>query len=432
MSYAKNMKHFIFLVALVLLPLYAQTNITHLNIKGPISPATSDYLHKGFAYAVSNNSELIFITLDTPGGLGTSMREMIQDILSSSIPVVVFVSPKGARAASAGTYLLYAAHIAAMSPGTNLGAATPVNFMQRPKQDKNRTLSAMEKKVINDSVAYIKSLAQLRDRNIPWAIEAVTEGKSLSSADALKKGVIDFVAENDQDLLRQIEGKTFSIEGKTMRLSLKGAEHLYYEADWKSRFLAIVSNPTIAYILLLVGAYGIFFELMNPGGLFPGITGLISGIIALYALNLLPFSYAGLFLILFGLALMVAELFVSGFGILGIAGVLSFVMGSLLLFDTQTLGHQISLPLIIALGVTSLVFFMLVLRYVIASRSQKPVAGVEEMIGMSADIIKREGEGYRVRCHGELWKAQSSKPLNIGDKVTVSSVDGLILKLDKE
>lgn len=428
------MKKLIYIFLFLLLPLLSQAGtVTHLRIEGAIGPASSSYLSKGFSYAHENNSSAILITLDTPGGLLTSMREMIQDVLNSPIPVIMYVSPQGAQAASAGTYLMYASHIAAMAPGTNIGAATPVSLIQPPQaKDLNLSISAMEKKVINDSVAYITSLAQLRDRNISWAVKAVREGKSLSAQDALKYGVIDIIANSEDELFERIEGLAFKVSEKIIILSIKPAKHLYYEPDWKDRLLGIITNPSIAYILLMLGIYGIFFELMNPGSIYPGLIGLISGVMALYALNLLPFSYAGLILIVLGISLMIAEVFVSGFGILGIAGAISFALGSLLLFDAKTLGEGISLPLIISFSLSSLAFFLLLIRFVLSSHSAKVVSGKEEMIGMKAEVIKKQGEFYRVHCHGEIWTAHSDKELQSGDIVYVESISGLTLNLRSE
>jgi membrane-bound serine protease (ClpP class) len=357
------------------------------------------------------------------------MREIIQEILNSPLPVILYVSPQGAQAASAGTYLLYASHIAAMAPGTNLGAATPVSMISPASIDQNLTASAMEKKVLNDAVAYITSLAQLRDRNVTWAEQAVKEGMSTSAEDALRYGVIDLIASSEKELFEKLEGREVQISGTLFTLSFKDAEHLYYEPDWKNRFLSIITNPNIAYILLMLGVYGIFFELMNPGAVYPGIIGLISGVMALYALNLLPFSYAGLLLIAIGIALMTVEVFVSGFGIFGIAGAVSFALGSVLLFDADTLGEGVSLPLIIAFCIASLAFFMLLLRFVFSSHSAKIVSGAEEMISMPAEVIAKEGEFYHVRCHGEIWRAKSDAELHSGDIAYVDSVSNLTLNL---
>jgi len=428
------MKTLLYLILFFFLSLYCEANtVTHLRIEGAIGPATSSYMQKGFSYASEQNSSAILISIDTPGGLSTSMREMIQEILNASIPTIVYVSPKGARAASAGTYLLYASHIAAMAPGTNLGAATPVSMMSPPQmKDQNLSDSAMQKKVINDSVAYIKSLAQLRDRNVSWAIEAVKEGKSLSVEDALRYKVIDLIAENETELFEKLEGRELKIAEQSIVLSFKQSKHLSYKPDWKNRFLSIITNPNMAYILLMIGIYGIFFELMNPGSIYPGVIGLICGVMALYALNLLPFSFAGLLLIAIGIALMLAEVFVSGFGILGIAGVVSFSLGSVLLFDAKTLGEGISIPLIISFSISSLAFFLLLIRFVFSSRASRIVSGKEEMIGMPVEIISHEEGLYRVHCHGETWSAKSDEDFQIGETAYIESISGLTLNLRRK
>lgn len=422
----------IFLLFLISSTLFADNNaVVKLEIKGAIGPASSGYLKEGMIFAKDKNAHILLIELDTPGGLSTSMRDMIQDITNSSIPVVTYVSPKGARAASAGTYLLYASHVAAMSPATNLGAATPVNLMPMPKADdlNNSSASTLEKKAINDASAYIKSLAQMSDRNISWALSAVEESKSLSANDALRYNVVDLIAEDTKELLDKLEGRSVRVGGKTVMLKIKDGVIVNFEANWKTKFLSTITNPNIAYILILIALYGIFFELMNPGSIFPGVVGAISGVIALYALNMIPFNYAGLILILLGIAFMVAEVFVVGFGILGIGGVISFAFGSILLFDADTLGHDISMPLIIAFTVFTLAFFIFVLRLFISSKSAKIVSGVEEMIGSLAEVIQVNGGKYLVRCHGEIWSAESKSKLDIGDRVEVVGLDGLVLNV---
>ncbi|MEA3373768.1 MAG: nodulation protein NfeD [Campylobacterota bacterium] len=426
------MKRLLFLLLLTLLPLLATAStIVKLEIKGTIGPASSSYLKEGVAVAARQNAQMILIELDTPGGLSTSMREMIQEITNSPLPVIIYVSPKGARAASAGTYLLYASHVAAMAPGTNLGAATPINMMPTPKvADSNAsTISTLEKKAINDAMAYIKSLAELNDRNVSWALGAVKEAKSISAEDALRFGVIDLMADDTKELLSKLEGRSVVVSGKSITLTTEGAVIEYFEADWKTRFLAIITNPNIAYMLLLIAIYGIFFELMNPGALFPGVIGMISGVIALYALNMIPFNYAGLLLIILGISFMVAEVFISGFGILGIGGVIAFAFGSLLLFDADTLGSSVSLPLIIAFSLVSLAFFILVMRLFLRSRSAKVVSGAEEMVGAAAEVLEVSEQGYRVLCHGETWSAASESKLTVGQKVQVVERLGLILKV---
>ena len=427
------MKHLLFLLALIFLPLLSSSStIIQLEINGAIGPASSAYLKDGITTAIDKNSQLILIKLDTPGGLSTSMREMIQDITNSPIPVVTYVSPKGARAASAGTYLLYASHVAAMSPGTNLGAATPVNMMPSPKvadSNSSGTISTLEKKAINDAVAYIKSLAELNDRNISWAVDAVLKSKSISAKEALRIGVIDIMADDIDELLSKLDGKSVKVSNKTVVINTKTATIEYFEADWKTALLSIITNPNIAYIFLLIAIYGIFFELMNPGAIFPGVVGIISGVVALYALNMIPFNYAGLLLIMLGIAFMVAEVFVAGFGILGIGGVISFSIGSLLLFDADTLGSSVSLPLIIAFTLVSLAFFILVMKLFVGSRSLKVVSGADEMIGLVGEVVEVNEKGYYVHCHGETWSATSASKLVVGQRVEVIELSDLILKV---
>jgi len=425
------MKRLFFLLLFLVLPLFATTStIIKLEIKGSIGPASSYYLKEGMAAALQQNAQMILIELDTPGGLSTSMREMIQEITNSTFPVIIYVSPKGARAASAGTYLLYASHVAAMAPGTNLGAATPVNLMPTPKLpdlNSSSSPSALEKKVINDAMAYIKSLAEMNDRNISWALEAVKEGKSISAEDALRFGVIDLMAEDTNALLRKLEGRNVTVSGKKLILKTKGTQIQTFEPDWKTQFLSIITDPNIAYIFLLIAIYGIFFELMNPGSIFPGVIGVISGVIALYALNMIPFNYAGLLLIILGIAFMVLEVFIAGFGILGIGGVAAFAFGSMLLFDAQTLGSGISIPLIIAFSLVSLGFFIFVVRFLLKSRRVKIVTGIDEMVGATAEVLESKKDEYRVRCHGEIWYATSDSMLEVGQYVRVKSLSGLVL-----
>ena len=406
-------------------------SVVQLSIKGAIGPASSEYLKDGMAFAKSQNAKIILIELDTPGGLSTSMREMIQEVTNSSIPVVTYVFPKGARAASAGTYLLYASHIAAMSPATNLGAATPVNLMPMPKSNdlNNTSVSTLQKKVTNDAVAYIKSLAQMNDRNISWALLAVEESKSLSAEDALKYGVIDFIADNSSELFEKLDGREVFVLGEKITLKSKNAHITNFEANWKIKFLSTITNPNIAYILILIAIYGVFFELMNPGSIFPGVVGVISGVVALYALDMIPFNYAGLLLIVLGIAFMVAEVFVAGFGILGIGGVIAFAFGSLLLFDADTLGHTISIPLVFAFTISSLAFFVFIIKLFLNSRTLKVVSGTEEMIGSIAEVVALNKEGYLVHLNGEEWSARSNGELKIGDRVEVEKISGLVLSV---
>jgi membrane-bound serine protease (ClpP class) len=427
------MKRLLLLFLLTLLPLIAGGSvIVKVEIKGAIGPASSSILTGALGAAQKQHAEALLLELDTPGGLSSSMREMIQTITNSPVPVITYVAPRGARAASAGTYLLYASHVAAMSPGTNLGAATPISLMPAAKQpepaESNASAgSTAEKKAINDAVAYITSLAQMNDRNVSWAVNAVESSQSLSAEDALRAGVIDLIAEDTKTLLEKTDGRNVRLLGASVTLHTKESTIVAFEADWKSRFLATITDPNIAYILLLVAIYGIFFELMTPGAVFPGVVGAISGLIALYALNMLPFNYAGLLLIVLGISLMLAEVFVAGFGVLGIGGVIAFAFGSLLLFDAQTLGSTVSVPLVVAFSLVSLGFFILVMRLFLRSRSAKIVSGAEEMIGAVAEVLDTDANGYHVLSHGETWSAVSDTALTVGQKVQVTELHGLVL-----
>ncbi len=424
------MKHLLLLLYLTLLPLFATPSVVlELEIKGAIGPASSDYLKSAMAEAVERNAKMVLVKLDTPGGLSESMREMIQDITNSPLPIIMYVSPKGARAASAGTYLLYASHIAAMAPGTNLGAATPISLMPVSNTiDSNKT-STLEKKALNDAMAYIKSLAELNDRNVSWALDAVEKSKSISAKDALSSNVIDLIADSTDELLKKLDGRVVNVEGKMMTLKTKDAVIIYYEADWKTKFLSVITNPNIAYILMLLAMYGIFFELMNPGSVFPGVLGAISGVTALYALNIIPFSYAGLLLIILGVAFMITEVFVAGFGILGVGGAISFAFGSVLLFDADTLGSSVSIPLIIAFSIVSLAFFIIVMRLFLSAQSAKVVSGAEDMVGSLAEVIAVHEEDYHVLCQGERWAATCESDLRIGQHVEVAELSGLVLNV---
>lgn len=421
------MRLLFFMLTLCQILLSNPVPVSLLKIDGAIGPASSSYLEGGLADAEKRNAAFVLLELDTPGGLVSSTREMIKAILGSPVPVVVYVAPKGAHAASAGTFLVYAAHVAAMAPGTNLGAATPISLMPGDKEEK--ASSAPARKALNDARAYIKSLGELNERNVSWGMRAVENAESLSAKDALRLGVIDLIAQNRDDLLKRLDGRRVALEERTVTLNTDDVRLYAFEADWKTRLLAVITDPNIALVLLMLALYGIFFELLNPGGIFPGVVGVIAGVLALYALNLLPFNYAGLLLILLGVAFMVAEVFVSGFGILGIGGAVAFALGALLLFDAETLGTDISLPLIIAVTFVSLLFFMLVVRMALKARAHRIVSGKEEMVGTEAEVLEVKRDGYWVRCHGERWHAESEVPLEVGQRATVGSVSGLTLHL---
>ena len=434
---------FVTTFSLLLSPDAAATNsVWILDIKGPIGPATADYIMQEIDNASSANVHLIVIQIDTPGGLDLSMRDIIKTILASHVPVASYVYPSGSRAASAGTYILYASHIAAMAPATNLGAATPVQIvpptLPSNPQDPNNTSdqplakSAMEKKVINDAVAYIQGLASLRGRNIEWAALAVQEGSSLSAKAALEQNVIDILADNTPSLMTQLHGRTIQLETTTVMLDTLDVEFITKVPGWRSEFLSVITNPNIAYVLMLTGLYGLLFEFYNPGVGVPGIVGGICLLLALYAFQVLPVNYAGLALIALGIMLMVAEAFAPSFGALGLGGMISFVVGSIILMDTPLPAYQIALPLVFALALVSAAFFILIIGLAIRARNQKQVAGLEALQGAQATVEYVSKYRPMVRLNGELWQVNSDNELCQGDHVKVLSAEGVYLKVKKK
>lgn len=431
------------LVALALAPVWypaaASRLAVVLEIRGPIGPATADYINRGIRQSQVLGAELVVLRMDTPGGLDTSMRDIIQDILVSPVPVASYVAPGGARAASAGTYILYASHVSAMAPGTNLGAATPVEIggIPDPKDLMDKGEGAdestggshdpMESKRINDAAAYIRSLAQLRGRNIEWAERAVREAASLPSEEALELGVIDIVAPDMQTLLTQLHGRSVNVSGMERVLDTSGMQLQMIAPDWRNRLLSVITDPNVAYILMLIGIYGLFFEFANPGFVLPGVAGAISLLLALYAFQILPVNYAGLALLSLGIIFMLAEAFVPSFGALGFGGFIAFVIGSVILFDEEGTGYAVSLPLILGLSMLSAGFFLFVVGAAIKARKRPVVSGQEEMLHTTGEVMEDfEGQG-RVHIHGEVWSAESTLPLKRGNRVQVVAVDGLVL-----
>ncbi|MEK7262302.1 MAG: nodulation protein NfeD, partial [Pseudomonadota bacterium] len=387
-----------------------------------------------------------------PGGLDTAMRGIIQDILAAPMPVVVYVAPSGARAASAGAYILLASHVAAMAPATNVGAATPVRIggvpdpggdkQPAPKKDEKQKDTkdkkekakpekpGLDEKALNDAIAYIRSLAQLRGRNVAWAEKAVREAASIPAEEAVKTNVADLMAADLPQLLKKLDGRKVKLQSGEVKLDTKNLTLKTHEPDWRNRLLAVIADPNIAYILMLLGIYGLFFELWNPGYVLPGVIGGICLLLALYAFQVLPISYAGLGLILLGIAFMVGEAFMPSFGALGIGGLVAFVIGSIILFDTDIEGFAVAWQLIAAVAAMSAVFFFGVVYLALKSRQRKVVSGAEELIGSLGEALENFDGTGRVRVHSEEWQARSASPLKQGQKIRVVSRDGLVLTVE--
>ncbi len=441
-------KLFTVLVATWLLaqaPVAANDNrgsILQLSIDGAIGPSSDDYLERAIERAQEQGAQLIILQMDTPGGLDTSMRRMIKNIIASSVPVVTYVSPSGARAASAGTYILYASHVAAMAPGTNLGAATPIQMggpaPARPQEDGKPNAQepaasneqAKRNKAVNDAVAYIRGLAQMRGRNQQWAERAVREGLSMPAQEALANNVIDIVASDMSDLLKQLHGREVTLHGQTITLNTTGMPLQAYQPDWRNQLLDVITNPNVAYILMLIGIYGLIFEFSNPGAILPGTVGGICLLLALYAFQLLPISYAGMGLILLGIALMIGEAYQPSFGVLGIGGVVSFVIGSVILMDTDVPGYGIDMSVIVTFSATSALMFIFVVGLAMKARRRPVVSGAEELIGRTAIVINDFDHQGQVRVHSERWNAVSEHPLVKDQVVRIIAIEGLVLKVE--
>ncbi|MGL6260295.1 NfeD family protein [Vibrio sp. WXL103] len=418
-------------------------------VKGAIGPAISDYLTREIEQAQLNGVDLVVLKMDTPGGLDSAMRDIIHAITTSTVPVATWVGPSGARAASAGTYILFASHVAAMAEATNLGAATPVSLGGPPQpasgddtadndvaddaqsdSEQVPAKTAMEKKVINDAKAYIKGLAKLHGRNADWAEKAVSEAASLDASEALALNVIDYIANSPEALVTLINGETVKINNTEVTLSLERPTFIEREPDWRAEMLAVLTNPNVAYILMLIGIYGLLLEFYNPGIGLPGVLGGICLLLAMYALQMMPVNYAGLGLLLLGIALMIAEAFSPSFGILGLGGVVAFVLGSIFLMDSDLPGFQVALPLVFGIAIFSAVLIVTTVGVLLKIRRNRVTTGRETYPGRTAivsdDFVAGEG---RVQLDGALWNAhsKSDSTLKQGDVVTIVEINGLTL-----
>jgi len=415
-----------------------------LEVDGVIGPPIADYIVHELAAARPDQLRLIIVQMNTPGGLDTSMRQIISAILASPVPVASYVAPNGARAASAGTYIAYASAIAAMAPGTNIGAATPVQFAGNPMQsDRNQQkeqkqqeakpgepADAETRKAVNDAVAYIRSLAALNDRNADWAAEAVRSAASLPASEALSLHVIDVIADDVPDLLHKIDGRTVMVAGKPQHLATADLDVVAVPPNWRTELLTLVTNPNVAFILLLIGVYGLIFEFLNPGAVAPGLIGAISLLVGLYALAFVPVNYAGAALVLLGVVLMVAEAHIGAFGALGVGGIAAFVIGSLMMFPARTPGVTLSTGVVTGAAIGSAALLLFVLAALLRSRRRPVVTGSEALIGAEAETVSwQDGEG-RVRVKGEIWLARSDAPLAAGSRVKIVGRDGLVLRVE--
>jgi membrane-bound serine protease (ClpP class) len=414
----------------------AVTTVPVIKISGAIGPAVGDYVTKEIDRAnhLDEISALI-IAIDTPGGLVSSLRDINQSILSSNVPILCLVYPQGARAASAGTYILYACHIAAMSPATTLGAATPVSIGgPAPNQadDKSGEPTAMEKKVLNDSIAYIRSLAQLRERNAEWAEAAVRDAATLSFTEALEKNVINVIADSPRELLDKLHGQRIKHRDNEVILQFSSVELDPREPDWRNQFLATMTDPNIAYLLMIIGVYGLLLEFYSPGFGVAGVAGSICLLIATYAFQMLPINYVGVGLILLGLGLLVAESMVPSFGLLGFGGVIAFILGSIFLIDSDIPELRVSLNLIYILALSSAAFVAFVLRRLWQLRKRPIVSGVENLVGCRVTIEHEFAEQGYVILKGERWAARGVGQFVQGDEVVVEAVVGLTLQIRKQ
>ncbi len=390
--------------------------------------------------ARKENARAIVIRLDTPGGLVSATRDIIRDMIAAPVPIIVYVAPSGAHAASAGTFIVYASHLAAMAPGTSLGAATPIQMgglpgaPQQKDDKKGNEPTAAERKAINDVVALLRSLAQLRGRDVDFAEKAVRDAATLTADEARRQGVVEIVATSVDDLLAQADGRNVTVGGEERTLATRDAIVTEVEPDWRTKLLGAVADPNIAFILLLVGVYGLLFEFLNPGALIPGVLGGISLLLALIALSVLPVQYGALGLLLLGVALMVGEAFTPGIGVLGLGGLVAFLVGSFFLFEQEgsTIDFGVSIPVIIGAAITSAGLTFVIIGAAMKARQRQTVTGWEQMIGGRGTVVDWQAGSGNIRIHGEIWGARSATELKSGDCVRVTRREGLTLIVEPE
>jgi len=418
---------FFLLTLVIAIPSQEKAPVFTIEIDGIINPATAKFIVDSIDQATQQGAQCLIIQLDTPGGLMDSMRTIVKKILTANIPIIVYVSPKGARAASAGVFVTMAAHIAVMAPSTHIGAAHPVTL----GGGEGKESKTMTEKIVNDTVSYIKTIAKNRGRNVDWAEKAVVKSVSITEEEAVKLNVVDFITPDLQSLLTKIDGRIVKFDGVTRTLHTKGVQPKPIEMSWRDRLLDIISNPTIAYILLMLGIYGIFFELSSPGAILPGVVGGIFLILAFYALQMLPVNYAGLALILFAIILFIAEIKVVSHGLLAVGGVISLFLGSMMLFQSPVEYMRVSLSVIIPAVMVSAAFFIFAVTKTIHARLRKPTTGMEGLVGevgIASTPIALEG---KVSIHGEFWNVISDQNIEKGEKVHVIGVDNLKLKVKR-
>ena len=403
------------------------TNVLVITLDGAINPAAAEYIHYGIDQAVANNSQCLVIRLNTPGGLLESTRTIVSDILQSPVPVVVYVSPPGSRAASAGVFVTLSAHIAAMAPGTNIGAAHPVTLQGQMD-------SIMTEKVTNDAAAFIRTLSEKRHRNVEWAEEAVRKSISITETEAMRDSVIDLIANNMKDLLQKIDGKEIETSVGTLTLHTDKAQLIYRDMSFQQKLLSILSDPNIAYILFMLGIYGLLFELYSPGLIFPGVVGVISLLLAFYSMQTLPINYTGLALIIFAIILFVLEIKIVSHGILTIGGVISLILGSLMLIKTEP-GFdvlQVSWKVILLFVILTVGFFTLAIGFGIKAQRRKPTTGQEGLINETGEAITDLNPDGDIKIHGEIWNAQSIEgSISKGSKIIVTGISNLKLQIKK-